>query len=231
VQNREEEEEEEKYNMIKGKLVKMGLKAVTGVGVSAYRVKQHDRQAVTETARNYWQTYYDRNTVLRSNELRQEFYINSSGVQIHLDVYERPEKNAPVIVFNHGGAGYCRLFVEVALMFYDLGYTVVLPDQRGQGFSGGVRGDYTIAEITQNVRDTVKWAKNRYDSPIFMAGGSVGGALTYYGAVAGGDVEAIACLNLFDFGNGQDGMAISRLAFLSPYPVAVNLMRTVMTVG
>jgi pimeloyl-ACP methyl ester carboxylesterase len=217
--------------MIKGRLLKMGLKTAAAIGVTAYKARQNDRQALTEAARNYWHTYYDRNTVLRSSELRQEFYINSTGVQIHLDVYERPEMNAPVVIFNHGGAGYGRLFTEVALMFYDLGYTVVLPDQRGQGFSGGARGDYTIAEITQNVVDTVKWAKQRYDTPIFMVGGSVGGALTYYGAAAGGEVEAIACLNLFDFGNGRDGLAISRLAFLSRYPAALNAIQVAMSAG
>jgi CSLREA domain-containing protein len=61
----------------------------------------------------------------------------------------------------------------------------------------------------QNIVDTAHWAKNRFRAPLFMAGGSVGGALTYYAAAAGAPVEAIACLNLFDFGNGADGLQIS----------------------
>lgn len=58
-----------------------------------------------------------------------------------------------------------------------------------------------------------------------MAGGSVGGALTYYAAAAGARVNAIACLNLFDFGNGIDGIKISRFALLSRYPVVVKTIK------
>jgi pimeloyl-ACP methyl ester carboxylesterase len=57
-----------------------------------------------------------------------------------------------------------------------------------------------------------------------MMRGSVGGALTYYTAVAGAPVAAIACLNLFDFGNGQDGLLISRLAPLAKSALMVRLL-------
>ncbi|MBN1887927.1 MAG: alpha/beta fold hydrolase, partial [Thermoflexales bacterium] len=124
----------------------------------------------------------------------------------------------------HGAAGYCRLFVALALSFYERGYTVVLPDQRGQGFSGGRRGDYVIAECAQNILDVARWVRQRFGGPLFMAGGSVGGGLTYYAAAAGAPVEAIACLDLFDFGNGADGLGISRFAPLAEYAGAVRLM-------
>ena len=54
-----------------------------------------------------------------------------------------------MLIFNHGAAGYCRLFAALALAYYDRGYTVILPDQRGQGLSGGRRGDYTVAECPE----------------------------------------------------------------------------------
>ena len=57
-----------------------------------------------------------------------------------------------------------------------------------------------------------------------MMGGSVGGALTYYAAVAGAPVVAIACLNLFDFGNGRDGLLISRLAPLAKSALLARLL-------
>jgi pimeloyl-ACP methyl ester carboxylesterase len=230
-------EEQVGSKMVKGIFWKLGVGAAAVAGLATYKIKQSDKLASGEKAKNYWQTYYNPNTVQRSNELRQTFSLLSTQVQIHLDVYERPEKNAPVVVFNHGAAGYCRLFVEVALMFYDLGYTVVLPDQRGQGYSGGTRGDYTISEVTQNVVDVLKWAKSRYNSPTFVAGGSVGGALTYYGVAAsagtgtGTDVKAVACLNLFDFGNGYDGTAISRFVFLNRYPVIAQMVYNLTRLG
>jgi alpha-beta hydrolase superfamily lysophospholipase len=174
---------------------------------------------------DYWHVYYDREVVEYSAKTREEFRIPSTGVELHVDVYPHPRPDAPVLIFNHGGAGYCRLFVQLAKSFNERGYTVVLPDQRGQGLSGGRRGDYTIAECVENVVDVAHWAKGRFDAPLFMSGGSVGGALSYYAASAGAPADAVACLNLFDFGNGLDGMAISRMAFLSNFPAIVRLMK------
>ena len=89
---------------------------------------------------DYWHVYYAQNVVEYSEKLCEEFEIRSTGVNIHVDVYSNPKPNAPVVIFNHGVAGYCRLFVQLAILLYECGYTVVLPDQRGQGLSGGRRG-------------------------------------------------------------------------------------------
>ncbi|MDZ4165265.1 MAG: alpha/beta fold hydrolase [Smithellaceae bacterium] len=174
---------------------------------------------------DYWRIYYEGMVAERSDKIREEIEIQSTGVNIHLDVYQNPDSDAPVVIFNHGAAGYCRLFVPLALSFYERGYTVVLPDQRGQGLSGGRRGDYSISECVQNIVDVAHWAKNRFCTPLFMAGGSVGGALTYYAAAAGAPANAIACLNLFDFGNGIDGIRISRVAFLARYTAIVKMFK------
>lgn len=174
---------------------------------------------------DYWHVYYDRDVVTRSDRLREEAHLRSTGVDIHLDVYPHPDPGAPVVVFNHGAAGYCRHFVRMAFLFRERGYTVVLPDQRGQGLSGGRRGDYTIAACVQNVVDVTRWAKQRFGTPVFMGGGSMGGGITYYAAVAGAPVEAITCLNLFDFGSGIDGLQMSRLASLAESPWVVTACR------
>lgn len=176
---------------------------------------------------NYWQIYFEPTIVQRSNQLRQEYSLSSTGVKLHLDVYQRPESTAPVILFNHGAAGYGRMFTHLALQFYDLGYTVVLPDQRGQGFSGGIRGDYTFAECTQNIVDAAHWAKQKFGTPLFLAGGSLGGGLTYYAAAAGAPVSAIACLNLLDL-NTDDILLFSRMAPLTKIPFASQLMQSSM---
>ena len=174
---------------------------------------------------NYWRVYHDETVAQRSDQLREECEIHSTGVPIHMDVYPHPDPGAPVVIFNHGAAGYCRLFVALALSYHERGYTVVLPDQRGQGFSGGGRGDYTISECVQNVVDAAHWARKRFGTPVFMAGGSVGGALTYYAAAAGAPVRAITCLNLFDFGNGTDGLGVSRLGSLARYRPMVSVLK------
>lgn len=177
--------------------------------------------------KDYWQRYFDADLVQQSNQLRQEHSLPSTGVMLHIDVYPRPESTAPVVIFNHGAAGYCRMFIPVALQFYKQGYTVVLPDQRGQGFSSGIRGDYTFAECVQNIVDVAHWAKQTYGAPQFLAGGSLGGGLTYYAAAAGAPADAIACLNLVDF-NTNDNLSFSRLALLRKIPCAAVLVQTSM---
>jgi alpha-beta hydrolase superfamily lysophospholipase len=164
---------------------------------------------------NYWHIYYDQDVVAKSDKRREEHQIRSTGVDIHMDVYPHPDPQAPVVIFNHGAAGYCRHFVKLAFLLGERGYTVVLPDQRGQGLSGGRSGDYKISECVQNIVDVAKWAKKRFQAPIFMGGGSMGGGITYYAAAAGAPVEAITCLNIFDYGNGVDSLQISRFAFLA----------------
>lgn len=173
----------------------------------------------------YWRIYFGQQIVERSNKIREEHTIQSTGVNIHIDVYPHPNPNAPIVIFNHGTAGYCRLFVPLALSFYDRGYTVVLPDQKGQGFSSGKRGDYTISECVQNIVDVAHWSKNRFNSALFIAGGSVGGALSYYAVSAGAPAHAVSCLDLLDFGNGVDGLKISRLAFLARYALVVAVIK------
>jgi len=172
---------------------------------------------------NYWRAYYSNALVRRSEALRREETLLSTGVRLHLDIYPRPEPDAPVIVFNHGAAGYCRLFVPLVLAFYDRGYTVILPDQRGQGLSGGRRGNYTVTECVQNIVDIAHWARRQFSGSLYLAGGSVGGAYTYYAAAAGAPAQAIACLKLFDFGCPTDGLGISRLSGLAHFPLAASL--------
>ncbi len=174
---------------------------------------------------DYWHTYYDPDTIQEANQRRQVYTLRSTGVNLHIDVYPAQIDDAPLLIFNHGSAGYGRLFVTLALAYNEAGYTVILPDQRSQGLSGGRRGDYTITECVQNLVDVAWWAKNHFQRPLFMAGGSVGGALTYYAASAGAPVEAITCLNLFDFGNGKDGLQISRLSMLAQNDLFTNLIQ------
>lgn len=204
----------------------MGL-ALAGAAVWELATRRSERHRLGQGG-EYWRCYHDAETLRRGDALRQVVALRSGGVTIHLDVYPQSDPGAPVVVFNHGGAGYCRLFVPLALRFHERGYTVVLPDQRSQGFSGGPRGDYTITECAQNIVDAARWARGRFGGAIFLAGGSLGGALSYYAAAAGAPATAIACLNLFDFG-GDDALRFSRLAPLAAIPAGARLARALLT--
>ncbi|HUN05689.1 MAG TPA: alpha/beta fold hydrolase [Aggregatilineales bacterium] len=181
--------------------------------------------------KQYWKQYFDAETVAQAETLRQGVYIASTGVQIHMDVYEQPDRNAPVLIFNHGGGGYCRFFVPLALALYQRGYTVIAPDQRGQGYSEGDRTDFTIGELVQNIIDVAHWVRARYTGKLFLGGASVGGGLTYKAAAAGAPADAIICHNLYNFGDPHDALAVSRFAALRHVPGLPQINKLMIGLG
>jgi alpha-beta hydrolase superfamily lysophospholipase len=177
--------------------------------------------------KTYWERYYDRETVVQDKGIRQELFIRSTGVLIHLDLYEQPDRNRPVIIVNHGGGGYSRFFVTLADHLYRQGYSVVLPNQRGQGFSEGNRGDFTMGQLVENIIDVTSWARMRYGGNLFLMGLSLGGGLVYNAASATKPVTAVICHNLYDFGNGADSLALSRMPKVGDSPSVARVMAQV----
>ena len=173
---------------------------------------------IMEIKETYWQTYFDSKMVSRAEAKRTTHQVASTGVQLHLDAFEQPELRAPVIIFNHGAGGYSRLFTPLALELNTRGYTVLLPDQMGQGLSGGTWRDLSIAVFVQNLMDVANWARERFAGPLFMAGGSLGSGLTYHAAAAGAPVNGIICHNLYEFGRASDALAFSRFAWATTVP-------------
>ncbi len=173
-----------------------------------------------------WREYFDEATLRRADALRREYKITSTGVMMHIDAYERPETDAPVFLFSHGGGGYSRIFVPLALELYDLGYTVVLPDQYGQGFTEGNRGDFHVSLFVQNLVDASNWAKRRYGGRLFIGGGSFGSIMSYMAAASGAPAEALVLHNLYDLGADGDALGLSRFAPLRQTPGVQALFRT-----
>jgi len=155
---------------------------------------------------HFWRYYYSKETLEQADQLMYPTTLRSTGITLHMDIFQQNKKNAPVVILNHGAAGYGRLMLPLALRLYERGYTVVVPDRKGQGFSGGTRGDYTVKESTANIVDVIRWAHVAFNGPIYLAGGSLGGALSYYAASETSQVKAVACLNLFDFSFNTDGI-------------------------
>lgn len=166
--------------------------------------------------------YHGTHVLARMRDLVQSHYIRSTGVDLYMDVYAQKRVDAPVLVFNHGGGGHSGLFVPLALSFHDRGYTVVVPDQRAQGRSGGEFGDFTIAEAVQNIVDVSRWARKRFTGPLYIGGSSIGGGLAYAAAAAlaeaGQTPRAIVCINLYDFGDPRTAIAFTSLAFMARLP-------------
>ncbi len=186
------------------------------------------QQSTHEVNSDYWRVYHSKETLERAVSLLKTYQISSTEVRLHIDAYEQNEKDAPIIIFNHGGGGYSRLFVPLALELYDAGYTVILPDQRGQGLSEGKRGDFILSQLVQNIVDVTTWAKTQYTGSVFIAGASQGGALTYYAVAAGAPATAMVCHNLYDFGKPKNMMAASRFSALRGIPGFPTIFKFVM---
>ncbi|MBC3920576.1 alpha/beta fold hydrolase [Undibacterium sp. CY18W] len=177
----------------------------------------------------YWHCYHDPALLARVLAVVQTRHLSSTGVELHMDLYQQQDPAAPVLILNHGGGGYGGLFIGLALAFYEQGYTVVVPDQKGQGRSGGVMGDFTVSEAVQNIVDVAAWARQEFNAPLFLCGGSIGGGLTYAAAAVmasqGLAPAAIVCLNLYDFGDPATGLAFTRFAALATLPGLAKLCR------
>jgi pimeloyl-ACP methyl ester carboxylesterase len=174
----------------------LGFGTVIGLYELAMRVGEAGRH---RKGHDQWRAYHNPQLVQRADAVREVYSIVSTGVPIHIDVYAQPEADAPVLLLNHGGGSWSRMFTGQIMHFHDRGYTVVSFDRRGQGLSGGRRGDTTIGMDVQNAVDVARWAKTRFDAPQYMIGFSMGGSVTYYAAAAGAPVDAITCFNLYDF--------------------------------
>lgn len=182
-----------------------------------------ERPAITGEQRDYWRVYHAAETLERADALRKTYQVESTGVRLHVDAYEQDTVAAPVLIFNHGGGGYSRLFVPLALALYDRGYSVIIPDQRGQGLSQGSRSDFKLGQFVQNIVDVARWAQARYAGTLFLSGASLGGALTYKAAAAGAPVRAMVCHNLYDFGDPKEALALSIFAPLTRIPGLAHL--------
>ncbi len=128
----------------------------------------------------------------------EEQWIDSTGTQIHLDIYEQ-DKTAPTVIYCHGLSSCARMMAHLVSPLYKKGYNVICPDLLGFGMTVAKEGSGTIDEYVKNLIDSVNYARQRYTGPVYLTGISMGGGLSYYAAAAGAEVNTIACLCLMDF--------------------------------
>jgi pimeloyl-ACP methyl ester carboxylesterase len=123
--------------------------------------------------------------------------IHVNGFDIHLDIFEY-DKSAPTVIFCPGTSVYALCYAELLFKLGAAGYNIVGLDPRGHGQSSGTRGDYTIAEIMEDVRAVKAFVKEEFNERVSLMGSSQGGIVSLYMAAADNDIDAIICQNFAD---------------------------------
>jgi len=88
-----------------------------------------------------------------------------------------------------GSAGYASLFL-------DQGYSVLLPDSRGHGTSGGELVTYGLWE-KYDVLDWARWLRQQDCQALYGLGESLGGSVLIQAAALGADFHAIVAESAF----------------------------------
>lgn len=150
----------------------------------------------------------------------------------HVDIWQPPPDSPirPTIVYCHGLSSSGRMMANFAKPFHDRGYRVVCPDLPGFGLSlvNGRRGCATVDEMAQVLAATATQARARFGDPVFLAGISLGGALSYYAAALGAPVKGVAALNLMDMGDPLTHAISERGRWLAPLIPLMRLMARMM---
>ena len=210
--------------MRKRMIAALGLAGAVGtLAAREWWTRQEETQRFYQ-GRHFWRMIVPAEDVAWVEHHARSFHIPSGKIGIHIDVYAQKQTTAPVVIVVHGLLSYGRLLSPMIRAFYERGYTVVVPDIGGNGFSGGVRGGNEMGDSISTIIDVSLWSRQRFDGPLYMAGISLGGAITYAAAAAGAPVSAISCTNLFTF---DDHQVLAQLTGNRLIPLALPLLRLV----
>jgi alpha-beta hydrolase superfamily lysophospholipase len=167
----------------------------------------------------YWHRYLVTDPALVARAIREE-HVNSRGLRLHLDVYQR-EDDTPTILFVSGTGAHARCYAEFLFQLHSQGFRVVSIDLQGHGLSEGMRGSFTIEELVENIYDVTTWAIERYGEKVGISGSSLGGILALYAVANDPRLESAACHNVAVLSE-PDCLRITR---------APNLLRTILPLG
>lgn len=167
----------------------------------------------------YWHRYVVTDPALVATVISEE-HVNSRGVRLHLDVYQR-EDNVATILFVHGTGAHARCYAEFLFQLHRQGFRVVGIDLQGHGLSEGVRGSFTVEELVENIYDVTTWAVERYGEKVGISGSSLGGILAFYAVANDPRLKSAACHNVAILSE-PDLLRLTR---------APNLLRMILPLG
>ena len=152
----------------------------------------------------------------------------ADGVALRGSFFEAPHSKACVIVL-HGIADSRLAGIGFAPMFLEAGYSVLAPDLRAHGESGGDLATYGILE-TDDVRRWAAWMRDRGCERRFGLGASLGGAVLIQAAAQPGLFDAIVAeCSYRSFRAVAEDRVAQRLP--GPQPITRAFARSVVAAG
>ncbi|MBN1498456.1 MAG: alpha/beta fold hydrolase [Spirochaetes bacterium] len=170
----------------------------------------YQRQGIPDQkeAKEYQEKYLKRMNIAIDQSKMEETDINANGYRLRLTVFPAG-KHAPTLVFMPGTMCYAQLYIEFLYKMYRQGFNVVGIDMRGHGMSSGLRGNYDINGLVDDLLAGVKYARDRFGGRVAIAGSSQGGMVAFYAAARDDSIDAAVCHNLADL-NGKDNLVLVR---------------------
>lgn len=122
-------------------------------------------------------------------EKRKSLILNE---EIHCELYHHSDE-APVILFLPGIGTYCELYAELLSGVCDQGFNVVGIDLRGHGYSAGIRGDYRVDQVIEDITAVIDHLSPQYSGSVGIYGYSIGGLLAVAAAERDDRIDSVLC--------------------------------------
>ena len=131
---------------------------------------------------------------VNQHELSHEWLPFRNG-ELHVEVHEAYEADA-TIVFSPGIGGHARFYTPALAALRAAGFNVIGVDRPGHGLSTGRRGDAPMETAIDALETVVRWARERYELPVALAGSSLGGITSWYALTREPDIACAVCHNI-----------------------------------
>jgi alpha-beta hydrolase superfamily lysophospholipase len=114
----------------------------------------------------------------------EDVWLTSEGRPLHLDLH-RAQTARATVVFQPGSGSYARFYCALGAQLAANGIHFLGIDRPGHGYSGGARGDCTIAEALEASARVLDYARAEFGLPVILIGSSLGGLLAGFALCAG----------------------------------------------
>lgn len=136
--------------------------------------------------------------------------------------FVRPEvPNGNCVIVLHGVGDSRQGSAGYASLFLDQGYSVLLPDSRGHGTSGGELVTYGLWE-KYDVLNWARWLRQKNCQALYGLGESLGGSVLIQTAALGDDFRAIVAESAFADLQAIAESRVQQIFHLTPWFVVPN---------